>query len=337
MPSLVSIVVPVYNCEAYLNRCIDSLVNQTYKNLEIILVDDGSSDNSPFLCDEWSKNDRRVKVIHKINAGAGMARNTGVEHATGEYIFFVDSDDYLDLTTVEKCISKSQETSADLIIFGKNECYENGTVKPIPINPEKTFYKDNDITETILPGLFTYKIGVGISVWGKMFRLGLITQNNVSFCSEREIFSEDAYFTLEIFNFISSIAILKENLYFYCKNDNSYTQKIKTNHQILNDLFLQKSIALCERNSYPSAVKMCVYARYQMFALAGMKQIINTRLPAKEKYTLINSFFKNKTLKSTLTNKTLLLQGFFSRVFWCFLRFKLYPVCYILLWFKSRK
>ena len=91
--NLISIIVPIYNVEKYLNQCIQSIVKQTYKNLEIILIDDGSTDKSPELCDEWATNDKRIKVIHQKNQGAAMAKNQGLESATGELIAFVDSDD----------------------------------------------------------------------------------------------------------------------------------------------------------------------------------------------------------------------------------------------------
>ena len=94
--SLISVIVPVYKVEPYLNKCIESIVNQTYKNLEIILVDDGSPDNCPAICDSWAEKDSRIKVIHKENGGLSDARNAGMVHATGEYIAFVDSDDYID-------------------------------------------------------------------------------------------------------------------------------------------------------------------------------------------------------------------------------------------------
>ena len=97
-----SVVLPIYNVEKYLNRCLDSVMNQTYKKLEIILVDDGSPDNSPQMCDNWAKVDDRIKVVHKKNAGLGEARNSGLDVATGDYIVFFDSDDYIDTRLFEE-------------------------------------------------------------------------------------------------------------------------------------------------------------------------------------------------------------------------------------------
>ena len=98
----ISIIVPIYNVEKYLDRCIESIVGQTYKNLEIILIDDGSPDNCPQMCDEWAKKDDRIKVVHKENGGVSLARNKGMDIATGTYIGFVDSDDYIDKNMYEK-------------------------------------------------------------------------------------------------------------------------------------------------------------------------------------------------------------------------------------------
>ena len=99
MEKKISIIIPVYKVEKYLDKCVESVVNQTYKNLEIILVDDGSPDNCPKMCDEWAEKDKRIKVIHKENGGLSDARNFGIEKATGDYLMFLDSDDYLDVTT----------------------------------------------------------------------------------------------------------------------------------------------------------------------------------------------------------------------------------------------
>ena len=105
MSDLVSIIVPIYGVEEYLSKCIDSIINQTYKNLEIILVDDGSLDGCPLLCDKWAEQDKRIRVVHQANSGLSAARNTGLEMMSGEYIAFVDSDDYLDSRYVDSMLS----------------------------------------------------------------------------------------------------------------------------------------------------------------------------------------------------------------------------------------
>ena len=117
MPKI-SIIVPVYNVEQYINRCIDSLLGQTLKDIEIILVDDGSPDQCPQICDEYARKDSRIKVIHKKNNGLGYARNSGLELATGEYIAFVDSDDYVNINMYEKLYNETINNNFDIVYCG---------------------------------------------------------------------------------------------------------------------------------------------------------------------------------------------------------------------------
>jgi glycosyltransferase involved in cell wall biosynthesis len=143
---LVSVIVPVYNVEEYLDRCVESIINQTYQNIEIILVDDGSPDRCPQMCDAWAEKDNRIKVIHKKNAGLGMARNTGIEHALGEYICFFDSDDYIAVETIEKAYILAKEKCAEIVVFGTNSVDRNGhiTKQCIP-ESEKCHYTGADV------------------------------------------------------------------------------------------------------------------------------------------------------------------------------------------------
>ena len=113
----VSIVIPVYNAEKYLDRCIESAVNQTYKETEIILVDDGSTDSSFDVCTKWAGKDSCIKVIHKTNEGAGLARNAGLDIATGEYLLFVDSDDYILPETVQKCVEAAVRDDSEIVLY----------------------------------------------------------------------------------------------------------------------------------------------------------------------------------------------------------------------------
>lgn len=116
----ISVIVPVYNVEKYLDRCVSSIVNQTYKNLEIILIDDGSADTSPALCDNWAHHDDRIRVIHKNNGGVSSARNAGLQSATGDFITFVDSDDWIELDMIDKLFSLITENNAQISCIGFN-------------------------------------------------------------------------------------------------------------------------------------------------------------------------------------------------------------------------
>ena len=126
---LISVIVPVYKVEKYLNKCVESIVNQTYKNQEIILVDDGSPDNCPAMCDEWAKKDSRVKVIHKKNGGLSSARNAGLDIMTGSLVSFIDSDDYVGPEMHERLYNLMQEYDADMSICAGIDVFED---KPEP-------------------------------------------------------------------------------------------------------------------------------------------------------------------------------------------------------------
>ena len=141
---LVTVIIPVYNVEKYLKRCVDSLIKQTYKNLEIILIDDGSTDNSGYLCDEIIKKDSRLKVVHKKNGGLSTARNTGLKIARGQYITFVDSDDWIEFDTYEYCIKLIKSNQADCIEFNTIMVQSN---EPVIQKEKLQIFEGKDILE----------------------------------------------------------------------------------------------------------------------------------------------------------------------------------------------
>ncbi len=161
--SLISVIVPVYKVEEYLDECIKSIVNQTYKNLEIILVDDGSPDNCPTLCDNWASKDSRIKVIHKENAGAAAARNAGINVANGDYIGFVDSDDYIEKNMYEVLLEALQNTDVKISCCAAYRVYENGKIEnQAKINVRKSF-DINDALDNIFYG------NLGTALWRRLF------------------------------------------------------------------------------------------------------------------------------------------------------------------------
>ncbi len=331
MKDLVSVVVPVYNVEKFLDRCVKSIVEQTYGILEIILVDDGSKDISAEICDKWAQKDVRITVIHKDNAGAGFARNSGIDSANGKYILFVDSDDYIAPQTVEKCVAELEKTKADFVMFGRFNVDGEGNITEMPMVDSQLFFEGDQVMNDILPGLFTYERGSGISTCCKMYDLELIKSTGIRYRSEREILSEDAFFNLELFRYIKTVAIIPESFYYYYKNENSLSRSYRKDLPELNAAFLKAGLALCEESDYPKRVCDYIKARYHIYAFGGMKQIEAGDFSAKEKKKLLYGIFKSKTMQSSINSDVLRLASFPLKVFYTCVRLKLYSICHILI------
>lgn len=218
MEPLISVIVPVYNVEDYLDRCIESIVNQTYKNLEIILVDDGSSDNCPVMCDEWAKKDSRIKVIHKENGGLSDARNYGIELSAGEYLSFVDSDDYVDSDFIESLHSAIEKFNTKLSICNMTTFDENGKTDETFTQPYKSL--------TLAEGHEKYE--------------SLLRHCAVNKLYKREIFDtirypkgklyEDLYIYHHILDKVDKVAYTGKNSYFYFIRSGSIMNSTYTIH-----------------------------------------------------------------------------------------------------------
>lgn len=334
---LVSVVVPIYNVEKYLNRCIESIVNQTYFNLEIILVDDGSPDKCPVMCDEWAMKDSRIKVIHKENAGLGMARNTGMDSAEGKYIFFFDSDDYVDTAIVEKCVFSAEKNGSDVVIFGRCDIYEDGTVIPKSIKSDREAFLGASIINELLPSMFTYSMGFGVSAWGKMYNLNTLRALGKGFMSEREIISEDAYFAVDLYSDVSVVTIVFENLYYYFKRGDSLSRVYKEDRQRKNDIFYEKTLDLIKRKNMPRDVLLHMTARYQMYSVSTMKQIMASDLSDKEKTKELRRVYKSRTLLDTLHRDVINLHNRSLQMFYLLLKMKCYLICDTLLRIKLKQ
>ena len=228
---LVSIIVPVYNTEKQLEKCVDSLLNQTLKDIEIILVDDGSPDNSPKICDDFKLKDSRIKVIHKENGGLSSARNAALDIAEGEYIGFVDSDDYVDTTMFEKLYSRVSKDNSDICLCSHYTVFGD-KVTPNELPFDCFVLHKEDITSKLICPLIGYsdkaspKTFEGF-VWRHIFRKKLI--ENTYFKSERTYFAEDVVFDFDVYRKANKVSILNECLYYYCVNPISLTNKYREN------------------------------------------------------------------------------------------------------------
>jgi glycosyltransferase involved in cell wall biosynthesis len=229
---ILSIIVPVYNVDKFLSRCMDSLLNQTMKEIEIILVDDGSTDSCPIMCDYYARIDNRIKVIHKLNEGLGFARNSGLEIATGDFVSFVDSDDYVELNMYETLYTKVKEFYLDTLFCGFNIVDSKNNIHNISEVKECTFFNSKEEIQGFLLDMigtessYPFDRKYQMSVWHAIYSRSIIEKNKIRFCSEKEFISEDIIFHIDYLHNASKIGIIPNSMYYYCHNINNTSLSI---------------------------------------------------------------------------------------------------------------
>lgn len=242
---LLTVIVPVYNTGNYLPKCIKSIISQTYSHLEILIIDDGSELETKKICEEICKIDKRIKLLRKDNGGLGTARNYGIDRARGEYITFVDSDDYIeDPKTYEYCVEALNRTKADVVQYPLQRVHEYGKELVEAICKEKTY---EDTKEIILNYKACYDNEWGgeitTSACDKVYRTSCIGDSRF-----RQMFVEDAYFNTIILQHIDKLTQINKGLYSYCMRDGSL---IRSNFSINK----QKDLNLCRKCAYEALIK----------------------------------------------------------------------------------
>jgi glycosyltransferase involved in cell wall biosynthesis len=230
----ISVIVPVYKVEKYLDKCIESIINQTYSNLEIILVDDGSPDNCPKICDNWAKKDNRIKVIHKKNGGLSEARNYGLNEASGNYVGFVDSDDIISQDMYEKMFKLLNDTKADISVCKFKRFKENEVLKFNNNDDDINFYTKDKALESLLVDKLTSHI------CNKLFKIELF--ENIEFPIGYKY--EDIRTTYKIFEKANLVVETREELYGYLIRNDSITENVT------KESITQYMIAVNERYNY---------------------------------------------------------------------------------------
>ncbi len=247
MSLLVSVIVPVYKTEKYLDKCIESIVTQTYKNLEIILVEDGSPDSCPAICDEWAEKDNRIKVIHKENGGVSSARNIALDISSGDYIIFVDSDDYIDSDMIDIMVRKATEFSADIVSVGF--MYENCEAQINNFDDSQKIYKNNEIIYNFI------KDDIRPEVWAKMIKKSVI--GNIRFSPDFG-YAEDLLFNYYIFKKCKMFVSIPDKKYHYVQNScNSSTTDYITHARANSYKVFEEVLSDCKNNRelYCAAIK----------------------------------------------------------------------------------
>lgn len=238
----VSVIIPCYGVEKYLDRCVESIVGQSLKNIEIILVDDESPDNVPEMCDSWvalSKAKKSVnpdypdiKVVHKKNGGLGYARNSGLDVASGEYVAFVDSDDFVDVGMYETLYNKAKSENADVVYCNCSVYKDDQNITPrVDVESEISFAGREEVDAFLLDMVapdpsYPHDVKYMMSVWHSIYRREVLEKNKIRFVSERELISEDLIFDLDLLPHCTKVVYLPNCFYFYCENGSSLSRTV---------------------------------------------------------------------------------------------------------------
>ncbi|MGP1459012.1 MAG: glycosyltransferase family 2 protein [Treponema sp.] len=302
---LLSIIVPIYNVEKYLDQCIQSILRQTFENFELILVDDGSPDSCPAICDMYAKQDSRVRVIHKPNGGLVSARKSGLSTATGLYIAYVDGDDWISPDMYEVMLNTAIINDADIVVTGYCEEYESRSV--VHPNPAPAgVYKDTalkKLTETMLyTGIF-YEQDVIPALWNKMFKRALLLKNQYK-VSDIIRMGEDAACTYPCLLDAKCVVIDKDFYpYHYRIIENSMTHTFDPLYfERLKSLFAVLEEKFCEAAD-TKAMEQLNY--YKLFIIRyGIESLLDrkTRMSFLKKMRIINKAFKDFNLKVLIQN-----------------------------------
>ena len=289
----ISVIIPVYNVEKYLKQCLDSVINQSYKNLEIIIVDDWSTDNSWKICDEYAEKDKRIKLIHQKNNGLSAARNTWLKIATGEYVWYIDSDDFVELDMYEKLYDSIVSTKSELAICNRYIGKNDGN------RIQNTKFPDREIITSDTALQYFYD---SMYVWNKLYKRDII--NDLDFVETR---GQDVIYNFKIFKRIKKIVCLKECKIFYRYNpiSRSHSNRFRRNWLLLIKDWLNKEIEYANEKNLvllkKSLVKSKVcYAVYRLSLLALDNSTDIDSIKFLQKIVKENLFIYLKTKRSLI-------------------------------------
>lgn len=318
----VSIIVPCWGVEKYLDQCVESLVNQTLKDIEIILVDDESPDRVPQMCDDWARRDARIKVIHKKNAGLGMACNSGLAVATGEYVAFCDSDDWVELNTYDTLYNRAKEKDLDAVFYSFKYVDMDG----ISLSKYSISYHDETISSTVsihamMKGMIASKPcelnerQYQASAKTVLYRKKIIDKNRMRFVSEREIPSEDLLFNLNFLSNSVAIATIPEKFYNYRINPVSITHSVKKGSYKLSKVFLQKLISLADEYHLGEDGLNRIHRLFIAKNRSLIMRIVNSNLSYSEQSCMIGEIIKDRIWKELWKSYPVKVMPFKHRIF----------------------
>lgn len=327
----VSIIVPCWGVEKYLDRCVESLVNQTLKDIEIILVDDESPDRVPEMCDKWAKKDNRIKVIHKKNGGLGMACNSGLEVANGEYVAFCDSDDWVDAEMYEKLFEEAICQNSDMVFSGLKRVDSEG--KPCGTLPHLLQHmvikgKANicELARDIIASAPSERVEHKIQMSAKvvLYKKSVIDHNSIRFVSEREIPSEDLHFNLDVLAISNVVCVLPYYFYNYRVNPASITGKSKFGTYNKNIIRYEYTLRECNHLQIGGDYKIRCQRMLIAYTRSHICSIFRSNMLKKDKIKEVESVCSNRVLKIIMQEYPANKMPIVHRLFFYAVKYRLY-------------
>ncbi|QNF26187.1 glycosyltransferase [Metabacillus elymi] len=299
--SKISVIVPVYNVDEFLPNCISSILEQTYKDIELILINDGSTDKSGEICNEFAEKDDRVKVLHNKNSGPSSARNAGIKLAQGEFIAFVDADDTIEPNMYEILLKHSLEHNADIVVcpFKTINLVNNTEAISSIMKDANIIFDKHKIEKQIIPSILNNKTYSLMPIFNKLYKKSLFYSNNIKFDTEKS-HSEDARLNFTLLTIINNLVYIEQPLYnYFIRERDSLTNKIRSDLHIYafdNKNFL---IALSKKYSLDRYINN-IREHFSRVVLSYLQEIVNSDLSQNQKYKIISDILGNEEFKSDL-------------------------------------
>ena len=326
----VSVIVPVYNTKQYLEKCVESIINQTYKNLEIILVDDGSNDGSSDICDELAARDDRIRVIHKENGGAASARNLGLDEADGSYLMFIDADDWIDGETVQTLVERICETSADVVRFNY--------VREFPdkqLSKKNTFLKEGLVTdgecrkvrrqilglvgeELAHPENMNFLASCGFNIYNK----SVVLESGARFVPLSETGSfNDGLFNFTVFGSVKSFDFIDRPFYHYRKtNSGAATANYRKNYLSRQLVLFDKLESELNKSEDSKYFHQAFNNRIVFSSMEGALNAMRNKAGFRARYREIKAFLKNERFKAAYRTFSLKTLGLKWKIYFFFIK-----------------
>lgn len=333
---LVSIIIPVFNVEKYLCRCLDSIVSQTFSDYEAIIVDDGSSDESGRICDGYAHNDKRFVVIHKQNEGVAKARLTAYEHSKGDLITFVDADDYVDSQYIEKLVQAQKEHNADMVSC-QYYTDENGILRTLKRNV-KGFYNREGIDKVLQERFFvepeTGAAGIPIFLWTKLVKREFVEE--ALKVGKGLKWSEDMVGLVDLYLRISSMNIIEDPLYYYVKREGQVTQKYSSDLWYNHLDVYQRFLDLDSRNMIEDQVfKRMWKFSYKATSLTRMPNVFHN---CKDYCNELKKISKHPSWKKFFNSRKQTGEGLKDNLKFWLLKYSFFQIYYrVFIQLKNRK